>query len=328
MLMPVIIKGSHKNRGSRQSGVALITALLVVALATTAAVSMATRLNIDMRRTGNLLNGEQAYAYALAAESWAYVILRRDKADSDYDHLGEDWATALPPIAVEGGFVNGRIEDLQGRFNLNNLIADDGEPVEAEAAVEAGQLAYFKRLLEVLELESALAPALLDWLDADINTTFPDGAEDENYLLAEPPYRAANSRMVHISELRLVQGFTPEVIAVLGPHVTVLPEVTTINVNTTTAAVLRALHKELDDSGVEQLITDRGEDGYAELDTFLEHDALAGLELDIELDVTSDWFNVLTATRVGRGQAQLESLFWRSDNQPQVISRIRSRRRL
>ena len=327
MTAPLFMKHDFAS-SNRQRGVALITALLVVALATAAAVAMATRLNVDMRRTGNLLNGEQAYAYALAAESWAYVILRRDQADSEYDSLGENWASALPPIAVEGGFVNGRIEDLQGRFNVNNLIVDGGDPAEPEAAVDDEQLAYFKRLLDVLDLEPALAPALLDWIDADINATFPDGAEDEAYLLAEPPYRTANGPMVNISELRMVQGFTPEVIAVLVPHVTALPEETTININTASAAVLRALHKELDDSGVEQLISDRGDDGFAELDTFLEHNALAGLDIEIDVDISSDWFNVLTATSVGRGKAQLESLLWRGDGSPRIISRVRSRRRL
>ena len=312
----------------RQRGVALVTALLVVSLATVAAVAMVTRLQVDMRRTGNLLNGEQAYAYAIAAESWAHVILRRDQKESDFDSLEEDWATALPPIAVEGGFVNGHIVDLQGRFNINNLIEDDGEPTEAEAAVNAEELAYFERLLEVLDLEAALAPALLDWLDADINSRFPDGAEDDTYLLADTPYRAANRPMVSISELRLVKGFTPEVVAVLEPHVTALPEETVININTATPAVLRALHQELDDSGVEELIADRGEDGYEDVDTFLEHTALAGLDLEIEVDIVSDWFNVLTATSVGRGQAQLESLFWREENELQVLSRVRSRRPL
>jgi general secretion pathway protein K len=309
------------NRICHQQGVALVTALLVVSLATVAAIAMATRLQVDMRRTGNLLHGEQAYAYALAAESWAQVILLRDSEDSEYDYLGEDWATALPPIAVEGGFVSGNIIDLQGRFNVNNLINEEGQPDEK-------QLAYFKRLLAVLKLDETLAPALLDWIDANIDATFPDGAEDDTYLLAEPPYRAANRPLVSISELRLVKGFTPEMIAILEPHVTALPEVTVINVNTATAPVLEALHAELNNSGVERLIADRGEDGYSETEAFLAHDALAGLELDIDVDIKSGWFNVLTDVSIGRGYASLESRMFRADKLLQVISRTRVRRRL
>ena len=61
----------HGKGDTPQQGVALVTALLVVALATVAAVAMATRLHVDVRRTANLVHGEQSYAYALAAESWA-----------------------------------------------------------------------------------------------------------------------------------------------------------------------------------------------------------------------------------------------------------------
>ena len=110
-----------------QRGVALVTALLVVSLVTVAAVAMATRQQVDVRRTANLLHGEQAYAHAVSAESWARVVLRRDAKDNDYDVLEDEWATALPPIAVEGGLVSGRVEDRQGRFNLNNLVDSDGE---------------------------------------------------------------------------------------------------------------------------------------------------------------------------------------------------------
>ena len=283
-----------------QCGVALVTALLVVSLATVAAVAMVTRLQVDMRRTANLLHGEQAYAYAIAAESWARVILRQDAVDSDHDSLDENWATALPPIAVEGGFVNGHIYDLQGRFNVNSLVAEDGTPADR-------QLAYYQRLLAVLGLESALAPALLDWIDPDINATFPDGAEDDVYLLGQLPYRTANRPLVSSSELRLVQGYTPEVMLILAPHVTALPGQTAINVNTATPAVLQALHEQLTENDVEALLTDRGEDGYTGLDSFLAGDALAGLVLDVELDVKSDWFSVLTDVSVGRGLARLES---------------------
>jgi general secretion pathway protein K len=306
---------------SRQRGVALVTALLVVSLATVAAVAMATRLQVDVRRTGNLLHGEQAYAYAVAAESWAEVILRRDANDSKIDTLGEDWATALPPIAVEGGVVSGHIEDLQGRFNVNNLVGADGKPSEPD-------LEYFKRLLGLLEVEPALATALLDWIDADINATFPDGAEDDVYLLENPPYRAANRPLVSTSELRLVKGYSPEIIALLEPYITALPEPTALNVNTASAVVLQALHVELGTMDAEQIIEARGEEGFADLDAFLALDALAGLQLDVAVGVSSDWFSVLTDVRIGRGQAQLDSRLHRSGNVLAVGYRVRTRRLL
>jgi len=305
----------------RARGVALVTALLVVSLATVAAVAMATRFQVDLRRTGNLLNGEQAYAYARAAESWAAVILRRDMAESKYDALDEAWATALPPIPVEGGFVNGRVEDLQGRFNVNNLVAENGE-------VDAEQLEYYKRLLEALSLEPALAPALVDWIDKDINATFPDGAEDDEYLLADIPYRAANRPLVDVSELRLVKGYTPEVLAVLTPNITALPAATKLNINTATAAVLKALHPDMEDTNVEQLISAREQTPFTDVASFQAHDALAGLELPIEVGVQSNWFNVQTDVSIGRGQARLESLLFRDAKGLQILARTRTGKRI
>jgi general secretion pathway protein K len=307
--------------GGRQRGVALVTALLVVSLATVAAVAMATRLHVDVRRTGNLLHGEQAYAYALAAESWAEVILGRDANDSKIDTLAEDWATALPPIAVEGGFVSGRIEDLQGRFNVNNLVGADGKASKPD-------LEYFKRLLGLLDVEPGLATALLDWIDADIDTTFPDGAEDDIYLLETPPYRAANRPLVSTSELRLVKGYSAEIIALLEPYITALPEPTALNVNTASPLLLQALHAELGPTDAEQILEARGEEGFAEQGSFLALDALAGLQLDVDVDIKSDWFRVLTDVRIGRGQARLESRLHRSDKALTVAYRVRTRRLL
>ncbi len=313
--------GKSQTRATRQRGVALVTALLVVSLATVAAVAMATRFQIDLRRTGNLLNGEQAYAYALSAESWANVVLREDLRESKHDSLDEGWSTALPPIPVEGGFVNGRVEDLQGRFNVNNVVKVGG-------SVNKLQLEYYKRLLDLLGLEPELAPALLDWLDGDINATFPDGAEDDEYLRADIPYRAGNRPLVDVSELRLVKGYTPEVILALEPHVTVLPVPTPININTATPIVLQALHAELDESDIEQLIATRDETAFTDLKEFLAHDALAGLEIAVATDIKTEWFSVLTDVSVGRGRARLESILFRKTGRPQIVSRTRTAKRI
>lgn len=308
-------------RCDRQRGVALITALLVVALAVAAATAMATRMHVDVRRAANLLHGEQAYAYALSAESWAFVILREDAGNSEHDALDEDWATALPPISVEGGVVSGRVSDLQGRFNVNNLLDPTGAP-------DTNQIDYFRRLLTVLDLDPLLSAALLDWIDEDINATFPGGAEDDLYLLQEPPYRAANRPLVSTSELLLVQGFTDEVVATLAPHVTALPAVTAINVNTATAEVLLALDPNLTAQDVEILLAEREQKPFTDHAAFLAHDALAGLSPAVTTDVSSSWFQVLTDVQVGSGQARVDSLLERAADKLRVHSRVRSGERL
>ena len=62
-----------------------------------------------------------------------------------------------------------------------------------------------QRLLGVLELSPAIADAVADWIDGD-STVSGAGAEDLDYLRADPPYRAANRAMVHPGELRWIQG--------------------------------------------------------------------------------------------------------------------------
>ena len=133
------------NNAHAQRGVALVTALLVVALATVAAVAMASRQQLDVRRTANLLQGDQAYVYAQAVEDWARVVLKRDAKDNQIDKLDDDWAQRLSPIVVPGGQVDGFIIDLQGRFNLNNLVKPDGQLSEPD-------LKYFQNLRSGLVL--------------------------------------------------------------------------------------------------------------------------------------------------------------------------------
>ena len=288
-----------------QKGVALITALLVVAMATVAAVAMVERLDLDVRRSANLLHGEQAALYTRAVEDWARHILARDARDSKVDHAGEDWATILPAIAVDGGEVAGSIVDLQGRFNLNNLIVE-GKPNEVEVV-------RFRRLLAALRIDAEITDALLDWLDPDLEPRFPEGAEEDEYLREEPAYRNANDYFATVSELRLVRGVTPEIYLALRPHVAALPRVTTINVNTATAPVLQSLAEGIGAADAEALIRDRGDDGYPTVADFLKHDALAGREVGEQgLSVSSGFFRVNSETHVGRIRSRMYSLIERT----------------
>lgn len=296
---------------SGQRGVALITVMLVVALATIAALAMASRQQLDVRRIASLLHGDQGYAYALGVENWASAILQRDRDDGDTDDLGEDWAQRIPPLPVPGGQIMGHIEDLQGRFNLNNLVK--------AGAVSPPHLEQFQRLLAALELDEQLAVAVVDWIDVDIDPQLPDGAEDSVYLAQDPPYRAANRPFTSISELGLVQGFDAEVVNRLLPYISVLPKATPINVNTASAVVLRSLVEDLSDADAQRLVEDRGEDGYERIADFLKHDTLSGLQIEpTELSVSSEYFLVHADVELGQARTRLYSLVERPDDKPPV----------
>lgn len=225
----------------RSAGVALITALLIIALVTTAAVAMAARQQLDIRRTANVLQRDQAYVYAVGAEVMAGAVLAKD--DMKVDDWQEDWALQKPAIPFEGGVLSGSIEDLQGRFNLNNLV-QNGQRSNFD-------FERFKNLLQVLKEKSAppevwenaepsdLANAVVDWIDSDSNAS-PGGAEDTDYLQGERPYRTANALLTSTSELLLVRGFTAPIYNQVAPYVTALPVRTKLNVNTAKDEVLKS----------------------------------------------------------------------------------------
>lgn len=299
-----------------QTGVALITALLIVALATLTAVSMSTRLHIDIRRSTHLLTRQQAQTYTLGAEAWARQILQRDSLMSVYDHGQELWALTLPPTPVDGGQLQGRLYDLNRQFNLNNLLDEEGEPDEIA-------IARLRRLLDYLALAPDLVAVMLDWIDADQAPTLPGGAEDNTYLLKTPAYRAANQRFMSLSELYLLHGMEAETVQQLRPYLTVLPTRTAFNVNTASAVLLTTLADELTLSQAEQLVTMREETPFKHLDDFLMAEALAGIAFDSTgLSVSSDYFLLHATAYIGPAQTHLLSVLKRDGQGVQVWRRV------
>lgn len=275
--------------GQDQRGAALILALLILALATLAASSMLFDSYLAKRRTTAVLGQDTAYRYLLGAEDWARVILDDDRAADDRDHLGEDWARRLPGLPVEGGQVTGHITDLQGRFNLNNLaVADEEER-------DRWQL-QFRRLLEVLERDPRIADAVTDWVDADEEPRFPDGAESPHYFSESPAYGTADQPVTSASELLAVRGVDLETFRALEPHVSALPVGTPINVNTTTAPVLAALSEDMGLFEAESLLEDRPEAGYEDLEAF---QSVYGRDILVPVSLQSSHYRLTAAATIG-----------------------------
>ena len=295
-----------------QQGVALITVLLIVAMATVLAVAMVKSQQNLLRRSGSVFSQDQAYLYTLGAESFAKSVLQDDKEkdknkSTPQDALNETWAKKIPAFPVEGGFVQAQVEDLQGRFNLNNLLQDDGQ-------VNVAALAVYQRLLVSLDISAMLASPVIDWLDKDNLPYDSDGAEEDWYLRLKPAYRAANHPFVSISELALLRGYTPEIVAKLRPYVCALPKATTININTAPDAVLAALTDNLTLNMAKDMVQNRPKEGYGSVDNFLQQAMFATLSTEDRqkisplLGVTSQFFSVLAESEIDNRRRVLKSV--------------------
>ncbi|OJZ18294.1 MAG: hypothetical protein BGP21_03775 [Thiobacillus sp. 65-29] len=289
---------------TRQRGMAVITAILVVALAASAAAFMAWQQQLWVRQVQNLNESAQARAVARAALQWARSILAEDARKDAVDHEGEPWATALAPLPVEGGELTGRILDAQGLFNLNSVVRG--------GRASAADVAAFGRLLAQLGLPAELAGALVDWIDPDGDTTYPGGAEDFHYLSLDPAYRAANRALTTVDGLARIKGYDEAALAHLRPFVTALPQPTPVNVNTAPAEVLAAVIPELSLQQARALLESRADRHFRDLADFRARlPPTAGPVNDTLLAVGSRYFVVAGHARFGRVRVGFEALLER-----------------
>ncbi|RUO56282.1 MULTISPECIES: type II secretion system minor pseudopilin GspK [Pseudidiomarina] len=213
----------------KQGGVALIMVLLVVALVTVLAVQLSKRLQMNVIRTMNYQQSEQAYWYWLSAEEIARQLLQLQVKDSKgVIHQGQVWYLQTEEERVYplegGGNANVAIKDLHSCFNLNAL---KGDSLSTEQLVR--RKVQMRMLLQAAMPDiddykaDVIVESMADWLDRDEQMASSYGAERSDYESLNVPYQAANDFFVHESELRLVRGITQPVYQALKPYVCVIP---------------------------------------------------------------------------------------------------------
>jgi general secretion pathway protein K len=233
--------------------VAVITALLLTTLAITIVASLFWQQQVQVRSIENQRLQLQKQWILRGALDWTRLILREDAKYSKIDHLGEPWAVSLaetrldqyvengkadtdiPDAAISGGIV-----DAQSRFNLYNLATS--------GSVRAPEVALFGRLLANLQMNPSLAQATAGMMaaaqakPAETGTGTGTGQTGQTGGVSSVASAGAQSTLevAYVDDLLAVPGFTPEAVAKLKDFVVVLPEVTTVNVNTAPAEVLAA----------------------------------------------------------------------------------------
>lgn len=303
-------------KNSRQTGAALLMAMLTVALV----ASLAAGALWQQWRSVEIETAERARVQSLwvltGALDWARLILREDARTGGADHLAEPWAVPLEEarlssfLAADRGvtqqedastdttdaFLSGQILDLQARLNLANLV--DKATVNAEAKAQFARL--FARL--------GLAPGELDTLTEALRQA--QDSDNPNAPLAPPT----------LAQLTWL-GVAPATVAALAPHVVVLPQRSTLNLNTADAEALMASIEGLDAAGANKLQAVRQMQHFRSLD-----DVRALLGQNVQLnpnwhDVKSNYFEVRGRLRLGdttvqerswvRRQNQTVTTFWR-----------------
>ena len=325
----------------KQRGVALIIALILVALATILATKLTFDGFLERRRAIGVLAAEQALHFGMGAEALAADVLTQDLQNSPtLTTLTGPWAQPTQPLPItpqdspEGepiGTLQGELEDLQGRFNLNNLgrITDTGPPsttATAPPTQDPEPLAQFQRLLVLVGLEPKWAGIARDWIDADDIPGSPDGAEDQIYTSQTPPYRTGNWPMMSPSELMNLPGFGADRYRKIAPYVTALPTAKAlINICTASAPVLESLlaNNSSGEYTPEVLAAGRKTGCFPDAASFANILGTQRTTLSKYYGTKSDYFRLTTRVTLGTTEFTLYSLLYRG-NGGKVTPMLRS----
>lgn len=196
-------------RRARQRGVAVVTALLVTALAVTLVCDLFWRQQVLARgMEGRRLHLEARLAMRGMMDDARLALRDAAAVQGSVTVLDGGWDAPRSQARPGAGMLSRAIVDAQSRFNLRNLGAG--------GAVNTYQLAAFARLLATVRLDPDLARPIAQ---AVARAVAPDDIDD---LLAVP-------------------GVTPSTLAQLRDYITLLPEPTAVNVNTAPPEVLTAV---------------------------------------------------------------------------------------
>jgi general secretion pathway protein K len=314
--------GLQRPRVPAQRGIALITAMVLVAIAAVLATAIGFSSAMAARRATTVFGADQSLLAGEGGEAMAAYLLSKSTSGTTELAPNQAWAQPYGPFELGEGVTLefAQIEDQQGKFNINNLASNGASD---ETSIE-----QFRQLLTILGLESKWAGILADWIDADTTPNNPDGAEDSVYLTQTPSYRAANMPVTSISELLVMPGFGRDRYNRLAPYITALPPGTTINICTASGQLLDALSGKGANSeysaDASQLANMRKEKKgcWPTLPLFqasAASQAQAGLAGRI--GTTSQYFRLRSIITIGTARFTLYSLLYNRDGQVRPILR-------
>ena len=251
---------ARRTRVRKDEGAVLLTTLLIVSLMASLAVAILEVTRVGARRAIVTDASAQARHYLDGAEAYALTYLTEQLSEADPSALN---LILLDPqdvvFPIDGGLITLSLSDGTNCFSPADALGGGAE-----------------RLLRLFQYRGvpqneaiSLVARLKDWQDDD-QTLSPGGAEDGVYLGLRTPYRTAGSPMTSVSELRAIQGLTPEIFEAIAPYICTRAGDGPINVNTLRPedAPLLAAQQGTDPGEALGLIASRPIEGWSDLTAF------------------------------------------------------------
>lgn len=310
---------------SRQRGAALLSAMLTVTLVATFAASALWQQWRAVEVESAERTRVQAAWILIGALDWSRLVLREDsRGRNATDHLAEPWALPLQEARLssflaadasgtvttsaadltaeaEDAFLSGQIIDLQSRLNVLALIGEGGK------SSPVGQAA-FEKLFTLLALPSGELQALARNLIAAL-----DPADEGAPLMPQ--------RFEQLTWL----GLSPDTVAALAPHATLLPSPTRVNLNTASAEALYAVVPSFTLATAQQLVDLRAQSPLASIEDATRRlgPIATGAFNDAQVGTSSQYFEVRGRLRLGITALEERSLVMRDGNEARTVWRER-----
>ena len=332
------VVSAFRSPPSKQKGVALMIVLMIVALVAVLATEMGTRLQLQVQRTMNLKDNNQAYWYAMGAEAFARKSIQSlMKESEEVISIDQPWAQEFK-YPLENGGLTANLEDLQACFNLNAIVSGSasGNTNSSGSSNTTEAMEAFHTMLLSLSVDGldnftadTLRDSLADWVDED-DSMRPYGAEDSEYESREFPYLAANGPLASKSELRIINGASPEWLDEVLPLVCVIPDYNELKINVNTLeeedAPLLAGLTGLDMQQAASLISSRPQNGWDDTNAFLSEPSIQALNLTSTrqawFSVKTEYFMLHTKTQYNKATFKLSTVFHASaDSGVRVVNR-------
>ena len=324
---------------SRQYGVALVAALILMTSIVFILGNIFYRHQISVAQSTLIMHQNQAYFLALSAESWAKQLLDEDADESAFDHNNELWSQAIPAMPVDGGLINGCISDMQSQFNLNSLVkyTNATQLMSAINSENNSHATVWNNILRLKEIppDQSRLETIIDWIDKDSSTIGTSGAEQEIYESMRPPRMIADSQIVQPSELAEVMGYNLIEVQQLMPVITALPvalktkpnqiEPYAININTAADELLLAIGGDFDMIFKDAVINNRPfeqiEDFYDKLAFELGYpeDNIKQRWPDDLVAIATQFFELYLEVTLGEARIEVRSIIMRRFNADSVI---------